>query len=85
MCNLCTPQQSRSHSNNGALIWYTQLLVQYKHTVTVLPVFRLPKSAPNHKLTLQTFFLQTVSHFDLRKQTLTQFGNQSVQSKMADD
>ena len=50
---------NHSHSNNGALIWYTQLLVQFTHMVTVLSVFRLLKSAPNRKPTLQTFFYKS--------------------------
>ena len=49
---------NHSHSNNGALIWYTQL-VQFTHMVTVLSVFRLLKSAPNRKPTLQTFFYKS--------------------------
>ena len=33
------------HSNNSPMIRYTQLSVQDAHTVTVLPVLRLAKSA----------------------------------------
>ena len=47
-------------------------------TVTILPVLMTAKIS--FKLLL-TFILQIVSHFDLRRPTPLQLGNQSVQSK----
>ena len=40
---LCVP-----HSNNGTMIWYTRLLIQDAHTVTILPILKLEKPALCH-------------------------------------
>ena len=67
------------------MIWHTQLLVQYTHTATILPILRLPKSASNRKLTLLTLIQEIVSNFGQHRRPPMQIGNQSAQSKMVDN
>ena len=45
LCQLCLA--SNNHSNNGPMIRYTRLSIQDAHTVSVLPILRLAKSASN--------------------------------------
>ena len=57
------------HSNNGAMIWYTRLLVQYTHSYCLTHIetakicFKLQTNGSN-------LTLQIISHFGLHRQTI---------------
>ena len=80
-CSTCHPDIAYDsmnffiHSNNGTMIWYTQLPVQDEHTVTIIPVLRLAKSVS----------ISIVNHFGLHRLIAKLHGSLSMLTKMADD